>query len=56
MYGMKKTTIRLRLSIEDAEWVRAYAAANGTSINRTITNAIDDQRRRTQHRRLRTPM
>lgn len=52
---MKNTTIRLRISTDTAEWLRAYAKSKGISLNRTITNAIFNEKDRSEHRRLRYP-
>lgn len=55
MLVFQKHSIRLRISTDTAEWLRAYAKGKGISLNRAITNAILNEKDRSEHRRLTYP-
>jgi len=56
LYGIKWVVKRLRLSKEDADFVRAYSEKKGISETTAIRNMIDNERNRLNKKRLITPI
>jgi hypothetical protein len=55
LYGMEKIVKRLRISTGHADFLRAYSEAKGISETRAISNMIDNEIRRINKKRLRSP-
>jgi hypothetical protein len=56
MYGTSYTVKRLRITTEQADFLRDYAKAKGISETMTVRNIIENEIRRTKKQRLHNPL
>ena len=56
MYGTSHIVKRLRITREQADFLRVYAEAKGISETMAVRNIIENEIRRTKNKRLHSPI